>query len=118
VIGVDIEEVKRFRRLVRNPSFLNRIYTKDEMAYCRSKKNSSQHFAVRFAAKEAIWKALSEIIARLKINVSHRDLGIKNTPKGKPEVKLPRALKKYSRKVSVSLSHTNDYVVAVAFVKL
>jgi len=117
MVGVDIEEVKRFDTLIRNKAFLKRVFTPEEIKYCFAKKNKSQHFAVRFAAKEAIWKALSVPISRIKKGVGHREIGIKNTPRGKPEVRLPLSLRRFSKKVVVSLSHTHSYAVAVAFVK-
>ena len=48
-VGVDIVEVKRVARMVKNPRFLDRVYTREEVAYCRKKRFSAQHFAVRFA---------------------------------------------------------------------
>jgi holo-[acyl-carrier protein] synthase len=113
-LGVDIEEVSRFRALVRNKRFLERVYTSSEVAYCRGKKNQLQHFAVRFAAKEAVWKCLSETLHKLKKKLGHRDIGIKNTASGKPQIVLPAALKKIERRVHISLSHSSSHVVAVA----
>jgi len=116
-LGVDIEEVERFQKLIRDKRFLKRVFTDEEIAYCFSKRNKAQHFAVRFAAKEAIWKALSETISNLKKNLAHRDIGLKNNARGKPEVILPRALARWSNKICVSLSHTTSYALAAAFVK-
>lgn len=115
-LGVDIEEVARFRKLVRNKRFLKRIYTDAEVTYCSTKKNSLQHFAVRFAAKEAVWKALSEAIRKSKKTVGHRDIGVRNDPSGRPEVVLPDSLRRYRTKISLSLSHSKTHVVAVALV--
>ncbi len=116
-VGVDIEEVHRFNSLIRNSRFLKRVFTPREIQYCMGKKNKSQHFAVRFAAKEAVWKALSEVLKNLNRTVSHNQVGIKNTAAGKPEVVLPPALSKWKKKISISLSHTNAYAVATAFVE-
>ncbi len=113
-LGVDIEEVARFRALVRNKRFLKRIYTPSEVAYCRAKKNQLQHFAVRFAAKEAVWKCLSDTLRNLKKKLGHRDIGIKNSASGKPQITLPKALKKIEKRIHVSLSHSTSHVVAVA----
>ncbi len=115
-MGVDIEEVRRFQTLIRNKRFLNRVFTRQEIAYCNSKKNKAQHFAVRFAAKEAVWKALSEVLAKSKRHLGHRDIGLRNDSNGKPQVILPASFKSWSRKVAVSLSHTKAYAVASAFV--
>lgn len=107
-IGVDIIDVKRIGKLVRNRAFLNRVYTKEEVRYCQSKKNRAQHYAVRFATKEAVWKALG------RRDIWHRDIGVKNLADGKPVVYIKG---KADRKISISLSHTDDYAVAVALVR-
>ena len=58
-LGLDIVEIDRISKLARsNPRFLTRVFSKDEIAYCKGKRRKWQHFAVRFAAKEAVWKAL------------------------------------------------------------
>ncbi|MFN3967013.1 MAG: holo-ACP synthase, partial [Endomicrobiia bacterium] len=77
-IGIDIVEVKRIAQLIKNKRFLKRIFSEDEIKYCSSRKNSSQHFAVRFAAKEAVWKALSDK------KLTHKDINITNKKNGKP----------------------------------
>ncbi len=116
-VGVDIEEVKRFTSLIKNSRFLKRVFTDDEIRYCRSKKNKAQHFAVRFAAKEAAWKALSDVMRRRNATLSHRDIGLRNQATGKPEMVLQGALASWSKRLSVSLSHTKNYAVAVVLVK-
>lgn len=116
-LGVDIEEVGRFQSLIRNPRFMTRVFTPKEVAYCKSKKNKLQHFAARFAAKEAVWKALSERLAMKKMVIGHRDIGVQNDPSGKPRITLPKSLVILEKKISLSLSHTRTTVVAVALVQ-
>ena len=116
-LGVDIEQVGRFRVLCRNRRFLRRVFSDAEVAYCLSRKNRAQHFAVRFAAKEAVWKALSDVIRRTKCGISHKDVWVRNLSSGKPEVVLPRPLARWARRIEISLSHTDDYAVAVAVVR-
>ena len=116
-LGVDIEEVARFKGLIRNTRFLKRVFTPKEVAYCKSKKNKMQHFAARFAAKEAVWKALSEYLDKNKKTLSHVDIGVVNDVSGKPRVILPKAFSKLEKKISLSLSHTQSTVVAVALVQ-
>ena len=70
-IGVDIVEIDRIARSVKNPRFLKRVFTASEVAYCRARKNSAQHFAVRFAAKEAVWKAVGQP------RLLHRDIQVR-----------------------------------------
>ena len=76
-LGVDIVEVKRIKELAkRQKSFLSKVFTESELKYCIGKKNEYQRLAVRFAAKEAVWKA-----AGLK-GLSFRDISIVKTPVG------------------------------------
>lgn len=107
--GIDITEIKRIKKIVQtNKRFLKKVYTLTEISYCNSKKNRWQHFAVRFAAKEAVWKALG------KKDIWHRDITVKNTSDGKPEVILSKKYKNLEKKISLSLSHTDDYAIAIA----
>src|SRR5580698_4223218 len=107
-IGVDIVEIDRISKSVRNPRFLARVFTPQEVTYCRARKNSAQHFAVRFAAKEAVWKAVGHP------KLLHRDIQVRNRSDGKPEVIFPAAFRHLTRKVMISLSHGRDYAVAMA----
>ncbi len=107
-VGIDIVEIHRIARQIHNSRFLRRIFTSQEVRYCRSRKNAAQHFAVRFAAKEAVWKAVGEA------SLLHRDIQIHNRADGKPEVTFPKRFAKLARRVSISLSHGRDYAVAMA----
>jgi len=107
-IGVDIVEIQRIAKAVRNARFLKRVFTPTEVSYCRSRKNSAQHFAVRFAAKEAVWKAVGQP------QLLHRDIQVRNRPNGKPEVSFPKPFTNLAACVSISLSHGRDYAVAMA----
>jgi holo-[acyl-carrier protein] synthase len=113
-VGVDIEEVNRFKRLIRNKRFLARVFTPQEIKYCSGKKNKAQHFAVRFAAKEAVWKAASHEFKGKGRAIGHRDIGVKNAMDGKPEVMLPTRLARLAKKIFISLSHTDNYALATA----
>jgi len=107
--GIDIIEVKRIKRTIQsNKKFIHKVYTPEEINYCNSKKNKWQHFAVRFAAKEAVWKALG------KDDIWHKDIIVKNISTGKPEILLTKRYKKIQDRISLSLSHTKDYAIAVA----
>ncbi len=105
-IGIDIEEVERFIKYVRDKKFLERVFAKEEISYSVPRKNAAQCLAARFAVKEAVWKALSTI-NRFTIT----DISVKNTKDGKPQVYIKN--KKYKR-IDISLSHTDKYVAAVA----
>lgn len=114
-LGVDIVEIKRIGKQVRNPRFLKRVYADAEVRYCKSRKQSAQHFAVRFAAKEAVWKAVSSSLG--KRTLSHRDIQVQNAPNGKPRVILPKAFASLEKALSLSLSHGREYAVAVALLQ-
>ena len=59
-IGIDIVDLDRFQRMLdrHGKRFLAKTFSEEEIAYCQSRKNPAQHFAARFAAKEAVFKAL------------------------------------------------------------
>jgi holo-[acyl-carrier protein] synthase len=107
--GIDIIEVKRIKRTLNgNKGFARRVFTPGEIAYCESKANKYQHYAVRFAAKEAILKALGSKGIALK------DISISNLGTGKPSAVLGGKLKKIQQNIVVSLSHCQEYAVAQA----
>ncbi len=113
--GVDIVEVKRIKAAVRKfgGRFLNRIFTKRELAYCRSKGVPEEHLAARFAAKEAVYKAFG---GDGKNPIAWTDVEIINDGNGKPIVTLKGSakrlmLKRKVKKAVVSLSHTKNYAV-------
>ena len=107
--GVDIIEVKRIAQIIRyNKNFLKRVFTPREISYCSKKKIKWQHYAVRFAAKEAVWKALGKKGIRLQ------DIGVRNASDGSPEVVIQGKYKRFARNMRISLSHTAQYAVAMA----
>lgn len=111
-VGTDIVDVPRIARLVKNPNFLKRVFSAEEVRYCKDKKNAAQHFAVRFAAKEAVWKAFAST-GRIK-GMAHKEISVRRLPSGQPLVQLSPRLRKFENHFSLSLSHTKDYAVAVA----
>lgn len=116
--GVDIVEISRMREAIEKwgESFLNKIFTIREISYSRSRRSSFQHFAARFAAKEAVIKAFGE---PLKHPINWCDIEILNDREGKPMIVLhDSALRLKSKKrigdVIVSLSHSKNYAIANA----
>ncbi|MDR0734640.1 MAG: holo-ACP synthase [Elusimicrobiota bacterium] len=104
-IGIDIEEVARIARLKK--AALARVFTETELAYSLPKKNAAQHLAARFAAKEAIFKALPfDGVALKKIEI------VKDKT-GKPLAILHDARAK-DIGLKISLSHTRKYAAAFA----
>ena len=86
--GTDIIEINRIKESIESlgENFKNKIYTDKEIEYCESKKNAKfQHYAGRFAAKEAIFKAISELLD-YKFEISWKDAEVLNDDQGKPRV--------------------------------
>ena len=117
-IGIDIVEIDRLQKVSRKwgSAFLNKVYTKRELAYAKQKRFPYQHLAARFAAKEAIFKALGEVETDF---VGWKNVEILNDAHGKPEVywhgdaEISRKKRKI-RQVVISISHTENYAVASA----
>ena len=120
-IGTDIIKVSRIKKLIRNKSFLKRLYNKSEILKCNKIKNSTNCFAKRFAAKEAFSKALGTGITK---GINFNEIIILNEKNGKPFIKLventkkkvEKKLKKKKYKISLSLTDEDNY--AVAFVTI
>jgi holo-[acyl-carrier protein] synthase len=117
-IGIDIVRVERIKEAVGTwgGKFLRRVFTENEIAHCYEKKNPFPSLSVRFAAKEAMIKALGS-----RGSVGFRDIEVLNDAYGKPSVlahgELDNVLKRNSvRQAYLSLSHEQDY--AIAFVIL
>ncbi len=105
-IGIDIEEIGRFRKLPynRNRSFYDKIFTSKEMTYCLGKKDPYPHFAARFAAKEAVAKAIGVSVYRAK------SIEIGNNRDGVPSAQV-RGLR---GRIAISISHTKGIAAAIA----
>jgi len=119
-IGIDTVDVKRFEKAVkeRGENFIKRIFTRREISYADTKKDCFTHMAGKFAAKEAVKKALPE---GARIGLSWPDIEILNSEDGKPYTCLhgqaEDIMKKFGLlKVMVSISHTNLVAVANAVV--
>lgn len=115
-VGIDIIEIDRIKKSVDRfgDRFLNKVFTETELTYSLKKKNKFQHLAARFAAKEAIYKALSGDTSEV---YSWQDVEIFNEVNGMPKVKFYGSLKDYLNKdkdLKISISHSENYVTAVA----
>ncbi len=99
-VGIDLIEISRVRRaLERYPGFRERCFTETERAYCDSRANPAQHYAARFAGKEAIGKALGFGVARA---FAWREVEIAGRPK--PSVALSGLMKAWAERAgSVSI---------------
>jgi holo-[acyl-carrier protein] synthase len=117
-IGIDIVEIKRLEKISKKwgRPFLSKVYTSRELSYAFGKKFPYQHLAARFAAKEAIFKALGEVETNF---VGWKNIEILNDANGKPMVRWHREAETSRKKRNihsavVSLSHTENYAVASA----
>lgn len=118
--GVDIVEIARFKKFQEqgNDALFQRLFTQTEIDYCSTKKNSAQHYALRFAAKESFLKALG---TGLRDGLSWQDIEVVNDALGKPELKLyGRALDMFRQAglAACFLSLSHDAGCAVAMVVL
>ncbi len=118
--GVDIIEVSRVGKILNQleNNFKNRVYTKKEIEYCeKSKVNMYERYAVRFAAKEAVYKALN--IDKDDEDINWNSIEILKDKNERPYVKLHNGLEKYNEKIEkidVSLSHIKEMAIANAVV--
>ena len=116
-VGIDIIEVSRIRTSIEDYGslFTDKIFTSEEIKYCRDKPNPFQHFAARFAAKEAFSKATG---TGWNSDFSWQEFEVTNEASGKPFLCLNGlALEHFgSKKVFLSLSHSGDYVTAVVVI--
>ena len=112
--GIDIIEVDRIKESIDEygDAFLNRVYTQQEQKYCNeSEKMKYQRYAARFAAKEAIYKAISKNIENTE-DLSWNKIEILNNEKGKPFANLERLKLKEIKSMDLSISHIEKYAVA------
>src|SRR5256714_11674155 len=116
-VGIDLIEIARVRRtLERYPSFRERCFTEAERAYCDSRPNPAQHYAGRFAGKEAVGKALGFGVARA---FAWREVEIAGRPK--PSVLLSGRIAERAERLcagssDLSMTHSRELANPVAFV--
>jgi len=112
MIGVDIIETKRIRLSIERfgDRFLNKIFTKNEIAYCEKFQMKYQQYAGRFAVKEAVAKVIQKGPKNFWL-----DIEIQNDENGAPKLNLSkRLLHCCSGPIEISLSHCQDYAVGMA----
>ena len=123
-IGTDIVNIKRMKKsLKRNTAFKNKIFLKNEILYCERKKNPSSFYAKRFAAKEALSKALGTGIRK---GVNFKEIMIKNDKLGKPSIHLTgstasllkKKIKKKKYYIYLSLSDDLPWAQATVIISI
>jgi holo-[acyl-carrier protein] synthase len=117
-IGTDIVECLRIAQMIERHGelFITRVYTDHEIEYCQCRKQATQHFAGRWAAKEAVLKALGTGWRR---GISWRDVEIRNDASGKPTVALRGGARDMVEELEItemliSISHCRSHATAYA----
>ena len=115
--GTDIIEINRIKQNIEDgqigEKFIEKVYTPLEIKYCESKKiQKYQHYAARFAAKEACLKAISGMLPS-KFDISWKDIEVINDEQGKPSLKIYGVDTQKIESMDISLSHCKEYAVAM-----
>jgi holo-[acyl-carrier protein] synthase len=117
-LGTDIVEIVRIGEMIdrHGESFLNRIYTEEEIRYCQKRKHCNEAFAGRWAAKEAIMKVLGTGFVR---GIGWQDIEVLAEKNGKPYVKMQGGAGEHARRIGIdevliTISHCRTYATATA----
>jgi holo-[acyl-carrier protein] synthase len=117
-LGTDIIEVVRIGEMIERHGemFLQRVYTEQEIRYCQRRKSAIQHYAGRWAAKEAVMKTLGTGFSK---GVGFRDIEVSALKSGAPVITLNGGAKEIARKlgidsVLITISHCRSYATATA----
>jgi holo-[acyl-carrier protein] synthase len=118
--GADIIEIERLRKAIgKDSGFTERIFSAEETEYCNSKFKKEVHFAGRFAAKEAFFKALG---TGWRDGMKWTEIKVVNDQLGKPEIRLAgKTLDIFREKgmsvINLSISHTREFAVAFVVIE-
>jgi len=117
-VGVDVMSIERFAKSIERYGgrILERVFTEGEREYCLRMKNSAEHFAARFAAKEAVSKALGTGVCR---GVGWKEIEVVREPSGRPTARLTGGAAAAARRIGadvvhISLTHSREQAVAFA----
>ena len=114
---IEVERIET--KISKESGFREIVFSKREIDYCESKKNKFEHYAARFAAKEAFYKAIG---FGWMPGTSFNEIEITNDPKGKPELNLLGKTSEIMaqtgiRNIFVSLSHLKTQAIAVVIIE-
>jgi holo-[acyl-carrier protein] synthase len=118
--GVDIIEISRIKTSIeKDNGFINKVFSEKEIEYCETKAKKAQHYAARFASKEAFFKALG---TGWRNGMSWTEISIINDKLGKPDIKLTGETLKYFNKsgyksITLSISHSKDYAIGFVIIE-
>lgn len=113
-VGCDIIEIERIARAIKSESFIRRVFTAEEAAYCQRRgRQAAASFAARFAAKEAVLKALGTGLREGSL----QEIAVDNDGLGKPLVQLSGHFAMLAKQlgvknIQISLSHSREFAVA------
>jgi holo-[acyl-carrier protein] synthase len=119
-LGIDIIEVERIAaKINKNSGFREMLFSKDEIAYCEQKTNKFEHYAARFAAKEALFKALG---TGWREGTSFNEIEVTHTDNGKPELSFLGSTANiinamHLSNILVSLTHLKSVASAVVIIE-
>lgn len=117
--GIDIIEISRIKESIEDTDgkFCERVYTEKEIEYCESKKvQKYQHYAARFAAKEAVFKAISPFL-KSKYDIEWKQIEILNDENGRPYVQILNKDVEIEN-IDISISHCREYATASVVVTM
>lgn len=117
--GVDIVDIARIEKSIAKAGFLEKVFSENETAYCQKMNRPGQNFAGKFAAKEALVKALGEpFYFKFELN----KVEILNDDSGKPEFKLNKDFREHYQiaddtRIHLSISHCHTYAIAMVTIE-
>jgi len=118
-VGIDIVEIKRIENRIENEIFISHLFTDAEYKYCKSKAHSAEHFAARFAAKEAFFKAIGTgVIGSFdftQVEVTHDNLGAPHL--ALYDQALEMVNKMGAKSIHLSLSHERNFATAIVIIE-
>lgn len=112
--GIDIIEIDRIKSSIEDigDRFIKEVFTEKEIEYCEAKKNQKyQHYAARFAAKEATFKAISKNLEN-KFSICWKDIEVQNDNQGRPYININKIDLECIENIDISLSHCKSYAIA------
>jgi holo-[acyl-carrier protein] synthase len=120
-IGTDFVEVSRIDKILQRwgDRFIGKVYTDNEIDYCKNKAFPAMHYAARFAAKESFLKSLG---IGLGMGVRLKEIEVINNPQGCPILKIHERIKENLDKLGIiamhiSMTHTREHAVAIVILE-
>ena len=117
-LGTDIVEISRIGQMIERhgDTFLNRVFTDQENEYCGTKKNKEQHYAGRWAAKEAVMKTLGTGFVK---GIGWKEIEVVNLKSGKPTIVISGGVEQYAgemgiKEILITISHSREFATATA----